>query len=169
MKNISLIILGSGSRHFQNYERVKGILDNLLMKYFQKYNDKNNENILIIEGGAAGADSLFRQYAIKREIMHLTVPARWKSSVKNFEFNPKNFFESKDYNSLAGVERNSRMVNLLEDFPNSKKIFIAFPVYSNNIMSRGTNHCIQVVENYNKYHDNEIKIIIHKSDEKNYL
>lgn len=31
MKNISLIILGSGSRHFQNYERVKGILDNLLM------------------------------------------------------------------------------------------------------------------------------------------
>jgi hypothetical protein len=60
---------------------------------------------LIIQGGAAGADYLAKQWAISRGVKHLEIRAEWKR-----------------YGRMAGAVRNQKMIN-----DTNPCVVIAFP------------------------------------------
>lgn len=61
-----------GGRHYDNMPRVTRALDKLRAKNAGK-------RLLIIEGGATGADFLCGQYARIHSLPHLTMPAEWNT------------------------------------------------------------------------------------------
>jgi hypothetical protein len=85
-------VLVCGGRDFVDMGFVNRILD-------------NTEDItVLIAGGAHGADSLAAAWALKNEIPHVIIPAKWSSEGK-----------------AAGAIRNRKMIKLLPD------LVVAFP------------------------------------------
>jgi len=95
-------VLVCGSRHWKQWKKLKDRLDYIPGPFH------------IVEGGAAGADTMARQYAIGRKLPYTEVPADWKTFGKS-----------------AGPIRNGVMLDMLdaktdevigfhEDFENSK-------------------------------------------------
>jgi len=76
-------ILVCGDRNFTDYELLCDVLQ-----------DYNSDKTVIIEGGASGADSLARQWAIERYIDFKEYPADWEK-----------------YGKAAGPIRNKQMLD----------------------------------------------------------
>lgn len=75
-----------GSRSFDDYSMLQYNCDQLIATY-------SHNDILIITGGARGADTLGAKWAAKRQLDNLIMPARWDSEGKK----------------TAGISRNIRM------------------------------------------------------------
>lgn len=75
-------VLVSGSRHFQDKEKMEGVL-------------KGFEISCIIEGEARGADRLAREYAERQGIPVMSFPAKWDL-----------------YGKAAGAIRNTEMLRV---------------------------------------------------------
>lgn len=63
-------ILVCGSRFYSDRDAVNRVLDAQLAKH--------GPNLLMISGGAVGADELARQWATSRKVNHLILYAKWE-------------------------------------------------------------------------------------------
>lgn len=98
-------VLICGSRHWSNYNSTLSVMRRLMNRY--------GPDIIIIEGGAPGADSLARKAAIECSLTYKEFPADWDK-----------------HGRKAGPIRNQRM---LDENPD---IVIAF--HENIESSKGT-------------------------------
>lgn len=90
-------ILVCGGRHYNNYKKVEEILSPYI-----------SSELLIIEGGARGADYLAARFAINNKLAHIYFPAQWNL-----------------YGKSAGMIRNRQMLvgskpDLVIAFPGGK-------------------------------------------------
>ena len=92
-------ILVCGGRDWDNQTLTAGVLDGFREQYHEK-----GMPIVIVEGGARGADTLAREYAVKHNIPFEEFAAEWKK-----------------YGRAAGPVRNSKMLKSGID------VVIAFP------------------------------------------
>lgn len=106
-------ILVCGSRDYPDKERVYEVLD----AYFARVGPR----LMIISGGATGADSFARQWAVEQQVDHVTLYAKWDLEGKG-----------------AGPIRNRRMAKL------RPKLVLAFSKDFDK--SRGTSDMIRVAE-----------------------
>lgn len=90
-------ILVCGGRNYRNKELVEKVLDRLFTSDYQGV-------MMLIEGGANGADRLAQDWAISRKCKYHTEPADWDK-----------------YHDAAGGIRNEKMARMLPD------LCIAFP------------------------------------------
>ena len=112
-----------GSRTFADYEFLKIKLDELL---------KNQPKVVIVSGGAKGADALSEQYAKERSYPLITFPAKWDELGKR-----------------AGYIRNREMHEFIAHF--SKRGCVAFW----DGKSKGTQHNFDLA----KEHNTTLKVI----------
>lgn len=89
MDNFNVII--AGSRDFADYELLKIVCDHMLSEKVKTH------NIVIISGGARGADSLGEQYAKERGYELQSHPADWDK-----------------YGKSAGYRRNKEMAEVAD-------------------------------------------------------
>lgn len=92
-------ILVCGGRDWDNRTLTDGVLDGFREQYHEK-----DQPIVIVEGGARGADTLAKEYAVKHNIPLEEFAAEWKK-----------------YGRAAGPVRNSKMLKSGID------LVIAFP------------------------------------------
>lgn len=111
MENFRVII--AGSRNFNNYELLKKECDAFLSDKKEKY------NIIIISGGARGADFSGEKYAQDEGFSLEKFPANWNKFGKS-----------------AGFRRNEQMAEVAD-------ALIAFW----DGKSHGTKHMIEIMEN----------------------
>lgn len=111
MENFRVII--AGSRNFNNYELLKKECDAFLLDKKEKY------NIIIISGGARGADFSGEKYAQDEGFSLEKFPANWNKFGKS-----------------AGFKRNEQMAEVAD-------ALIAFW----DGKSHGTKHMIEIMEN----------------------
>ena len=90
VKSFALLI--AGSRNYTDYPELKRICDLLL---------KNQRDVLIVSGGARGADTLAKRYADERGFLFQEFPADWNKHGK-----------------AAGYIRNRQMHDYIARFPN---------------------------------------------------
>lgn len=95
---IRLIV--AGGRYFNDFSYVVKSLDHMLKNY-------DKEDVMIIEGGAQGADRMGREYAKLRGIDCTTQNADWKDLTTPPVLIKTNSYGQ--YNALAGIARNHRM------------------------------------------------------------
>ena len=88
-------LLVAGSRNFNDYDLLKSKLDYLLM------NNQGNRHIIIVSGGAKGADSLAEKYAKEKGYDTRIFPAEWDK-----------------YGKSAGYRRNEQMHQFLTNYEN---------------------------------------------------
>lgn len=115
-----------GSRSFQNYSQLKSKLDYLL---------KRQNKVVIVSGGARGADSLAERYAKEKNYVCLVYPANWEK-----------------FGRKAGYIRNAEMHAFIAR--QQKRGVVAFW----DGKSPGTKQSIQLAQQYN----NPIRWIIVK-------
>lgn len=97
-------VLVCGSRYYKDRDKIWHVLD--------AYYAKIGHTMLLINGGAPGADTIAREWAVDRKVDHLTLYAKWE------------IFGRK----AAGPMRNRRMAKknprvvlaFHEDWPNSR-------------------------------------------------
>lgn len=85
-------LLIAGSRDFADYGRLRDTADYLLSR-------QEGRRVLIVDGGARGADRLAERYACERGFDHVRFPADWARGKR------------------AGYERNRRMHAFIAGFP----------------------------------------------------
>lgn len=107
-------LLVAGSRDYNNYTEMCQVLDYLLKNQVSQGN-----NIIIISGGARGADSLAERYADERGFQKHIMPADWSA-----------------YGKSAGYRRNEAMHAYISSFPNAKRGVACFW----DMESPGTRH-----------------------------
>lgn len=105
-------ILVCGGRDWSNRTLTDGVLDGFRQQYHEK-----GKPIVIVEGGAQGADTLAKEYAIKHDIPFEEYRAEWNK-----------------YGRAAGPKRNTDMLNSGID------VVVAFPG------GRGTHDTIRKAE-----------------------
>lgn len=110
-------ILVCGSRDYPDEQRVHEVLD----KYYVQFTTMRKRHLLIITGGADGADEFARRWAVAHRVDHLVMYARWD-----------------DEGKAAGPIRNRRMADQEPDY------VIAFSKDFEN--SRGTKNMISQAE-----------------------
>ena len=91
MNDNMFYLMVAGSRDFQNYTILEKMLDYVIFQI--------SRPVVIIQGGARGADSLAKKYAQIHSISSLEFPADWKS-----------------YGKRAGYLRNKEMVDFIKQF-----------------------------------------------------
>ena len=112
------LVIICGSRSFTDYERLAKMCDYYLSRRIQE-----GQKVIIISGGADGADKLGERYATERGLDYRVFPADWDR-----------------YGKRAGMIRNAKMAEIAN-------ACIAFPSdYSEN---RGTNNMIKVARRNN--------------------
>lgn len=111
MENFKVII--AGSRGFSNYKLLKEKCNEYLREKRKEY------NIIIISGGARGADTLGEKYAQEEGFSLEVFPANWNKFGKS-----------------AGFRRNEQMAEIAD-------ALIAFW----DGKSHGTKHMIEIMEN----------------------
>ncbi|MBP3267603.1 MAG: DUF2493 domain-containing protein [Ruminococcus sp.] len=116
-------ILVVGSRSFCDYKYAAHILDKVA---------NSHKDIVIVSGGADGADALAKRYAAERDFEYVEFPADWKT-----------------YGKSAGYIRNEEMHKYIAQFKTRKVIAFWDGV------SKGTAHSFKLAEKYN----NEIHVI----------
>lgn len=82
-------VIIAGTRDFNDYDLLKSYCD-----YMLSQKAKSGEEIVILSGGASGADALGEQYAKERGYNLLHFPAQWEK-----------------YGRQAGPMRNREMAN----------------------------------------------------------
>lgn len=105
-----------GSRSYSDYSEFKRIVDYLL---------SNKENIIIVSGGANGADSLAKLYATEKGYEFLEFPADWNT-----------------YGKRAGYIRNEQMHQYISQ--HTQRGCIAFW----DGQSTGTTHNFSLAKTY---------------------
>ena len=110
-----------GSRSFTDYEKAKTSIDKMLSK-------KREEgfSFIIVSGGAAGADTLAKQYAEEYGYQYIEFPADWNR-----------------YGRSAGAKRNEQMHQYISQY--EERGCIAFW----DGISKGTQHSFTLAEKYN--------------------
>jgi predicted Rossmann-fold nucleotide-binding protein len=111
-KKTNFKVIIAGSRGFSNYKLLKETCDDFLRNIKKEY------NIVIISGGARGADKAGEKYASDEDLDLEIYPADWKK-----------------YGKSAGFMRNEQMANIAD-------AVIAFW----NGESHGTKHMIDIAE-----------------------
>lgn len=106
-----------GSRTFDNYELLSAKLDSLL---------KNQPNVVIVSGGARGADELAERYAEEHGYKCIVFPAKWDELGKR-----------------AGYIRNIQMHDFISHF--QKRGCAAFW----DGKSKGTKHNFELAKQFN--------------------
>lgn len=115
-------ILVCGGRNYTDYTTLSKVLNSLAERHSENYHPLDNwlpTDILIIHGGAKGADSLADKWAVNHFAQIKEYPAEWET-----------------YGKAAGPIRNKYM--LLNSEPD---IVVAFPG------GRGTAHMIKTAKN----------------------
>lgn len=107
-------VLACGSRHYQDKAEVNRVLDTIRAK--------RGPGMLLITGGAVGADELARQWATSRKVDHLVLYAKWETQGKS-----------------AGPIRNARMLK------QKPKLVVAFMVHIDG-ENRGTKNMISLAQ-----------------------
>jgi hypothetical protein len=107
----------AGSRTFNDAELLEKTMDRLLT---------NKQKVLIISGGARGADTLAENYAKKRGYKTLIMPAEWDK-----------------YGKSAGYKRNAKMHEALSYFEDRACVLFW------DGKSKGTQHNIPLAKKYN--------------------
>ena len=120
----NLYLLVVGSRDFDNYA--------LLCEKINEERARSNTKVFIVSGGARGADSLAKRYALENYLNYIEFPADWNT-----------------YGKSAGYIRNEQMHKFIAGHPLRK--CIAFW----DGKSRGTRHNFELAKKYN----NDIEII----------
>lgn len=103
-------ILVCGGREFNRGDVVYNTMEHYARHY--------GENMVLIVGGARGADRLAQQWAEEREIVHIVCPAPWKTQGR-----------------MAGFARNLYMLDTW-----SPELLVAFPG------GNGTAHMCRIAE-----------------------
>jgi predicted Rossmann-fold nucleotide-binding protein len=111
-KKTNFKVIIAGSRGFSNYKLLKETCDDFLRNIKKEY------NIVIISGGARGADKAGEKYASDEDLDLEIYPADWKK-----------------YGKSAGFMRNEQMADIAD-------AVIAFW----NGESHGTKHMIDIAE-----------------------
>jgi hypothetical protein len=106
-----------GSRTFTDYEFMKRKTDYLLQNY---------QDIVIVSGGAKGADALAKRYALERNYKYVEFPANWDT-----------------YGKSAGYIRNEQMLKFVSTY--QCRGCIAFW----DGKSKGTKHNFSLAKKYN--------------------
>jgi len=106
----------AGSRTFTDANLLETTMDHLL---------KNKEKVLIISGGARGADTLAENYAKKKGYKTLIMPAEWDK-----------------YGKSAGYKRNTKMHEALACFEDRGCVLFW------DGKSKGTQHNIPLAEKH---------------------
>ncbi len=119
----SFFCLVVGSRTFNNYDLMKDKLDNIL---------KNHHDIVIVSGGAKGADTLAERYAKEKGYQIVVFKADWDKNGKS-----------------AGYKRNRQMHQYISKVKN--RGIVAFW----DGQSKGTAHNFELAKEYG----NQIRII----------
>lgn len=104
-------VIIAGGRDFNDYDRLVAVLDKVLRRV-------NKEKLVIISGGARGADSLGERYAKEKGYGLEVYPADWNKHGKS-----------------AGYKRNTEMAEVAH-------ALVAFW----DEKSRGTKHMIDIAE-----------------------
>lgn len=91
MMNEVFYVLIVGSRSFSNYDLLEKRCNYLL---------KNYKKIIVVSGGANGADSMARHYAKQHNLGYVEFPAKWDL-----------------YGKRAGFIRNEEMHKFIADHP----------------------------------------------------
>ena len=117
-----------GSRSFIDYDKLKKSLDKLLI-------GKINKNIIIVSGGAKGADALAERYAKEKGYQLYVFPAEWEKG------------------KFAGYERNEKMHKYIST--KKDKGCVAFW----DGKSKGTEHSFYLAKKYN----NSLRVITFKN------
>ena len=110
MKRYFLI---AGSRDFEGVRTFRRVMDDVTAPY------RATDEIVIVEGGAAGADTLAREYAKNRGLKWTEIKPNWKQ-----------------YGRAAGPKRNDEMVRLVAEHEGEAVFFW-------NGESKGTAQCIK--------------------------
>jgi hypothetical protein len=106
-------VLVCGGREYSDREKIYHVLDAYLARI--------GPDMLVINGGAPGADTIAREWAVDRQVDHLTLYAKWQVFGKS-----------------AGPIRNRRMAK--------KKPRLVLAFHPNIDESRGTRDMIGVAE-----------------------
>ena len=101
-------IMIAGSRTFNDYQLVCKTLEEELSK---RNIIKDKYNIIIISGKAKGADELGELYARDNNLIVEEYPAKW-DDLKVTPCKVKYNKWGKPYNCLAGMNRNTDMINV---------------------------------------------------------
>ena len=109
-------VLVCGARDYDNRDKIFHTLDAYLARI--------GPDMLLISGGAPGADTIAREWAVDRRVDHLTLYARWDLFGKS-----------------AGPLRNQRMA--------SKKPRLVLAFHPDIDKSKGTRDMIRVAEKLN--------------------
>lgn len=110
MKEFKVII--AGSRKYDDYATLKMECDKILSR---KFEDTDSE-VIIVSGGAPGADTLGERYAVERGLQIERHPADWEK-----------------YGRSAGPKRNAEMADVAD-------ALIAFPKTGEE--NRGTKNMV---------------------------
>lgn len=133
-----LTIVVSGSRDYTNYPQFKSGMEIVISEWQYKLGLSKLEMILF-HGGAKGTDLMADRWAKENGIEIKSFPADWK----DFS-NPciRKFKGDYEYNAMAGVKRNEKMIK--EAIKSENIVFIAF--WKNE--SKGTLNAIELAEKY---------------------
>jgi hypothetical protein len=121
MDNFYLLV--AGSRGYDNYGEMCRILDFLLSKQIKK-----NRHIVIVSGGAKGADTLAERYADSHGYEKHIIPADWNR-----------------YGRSAGYRRNEEMHKYISSPSANNRGCICFW----DTKSPGTKHNFELAKQYN--------------------
>ena len=121
----TFLLLIAGSRTFNDYSKLCEIADNLLV-------NQHGKRIIVVSGGAKGADTLAEQYAKERGYISHVMPADWNR-----------------YGNSAGYRRNKDMHRYIA-IPSAKRGCICFW----DGKSKGTEHNFELAKEF----DNPIRI-----------
>lgn len=100
-------IFVGGSRDFANYSLMEKTVDKVIL---EKGWNSPRYKIIIVEGGAPGADILARYYAVYHKYEYKEMPADWDNlNVIPCVIGIRN---GKEYNKLAGFIRNEDMAKI---------------------------------------------------------
>lgn len=125
-------ILVCGGRKFADRQWLYRVLDSALKRYGA---------LVIINGGAPGADTLAREWAFERLQPAITYPARWDDIRPGVRVKTRR--DGTRYNADAGHERNSLMLS--DGKPN---LVIAFPggAGTANMVAQARDNKVQLVQ-----------------------
>jgi hypothetical protein len=79
-KEQRFIILVCGGRNYSDYRTVKSTLDSYISSLHRLQDHKID--VAILTGGARGADSLAKQYALNNNLIYIEMPANWDKLAK---------------------------------------------------------------------------------------
>ncbi len=102
-----MMIVACGSRLWSDTEAVKQVLD--------KAKRRHGDDLVLVSGGARGADSIAHQWAFKNldSTNNIKIDAEW--GVHHPEWCKCKRPEERDYCPMAGHRRNQQMLDILED------------------------------------------------------